>query len=243
MSNIRLIPFLMLALVPTAPAAVRHIPIKPGLTLQPGQVYTAEVEASAPAEIGWTTAPSTPCATDCIEVTELTRNTHFGYATNLGGSKEYPPVSGKIAVQFKNVSQQPVTIDVFRVQRTCEAEACRFFDPTKKGRTQVLKIDEFKSITTSSDGSYSVISGVAMSGRTFRVRVIWWSDDPKAFYPHCAPWIKRDIDNHTPKEQYRPYVISGVEVGDGDNLILKSVDDCVPKAPRFGVLSEDEVFK
>jgi hypothetical protein len=243
MSKIRSIPFLLLVLVAAAPAAVRHIPIKSGVVLNPGETYTAQIDASAPVEIAWTVNQAKPCTTNCIQATELTRDTHFGFATALGGSKEYPPVSGKIAVEYKNISQQPVTIDVYRIQRTCEAEACRFFDSTRKGRTQVFKIDEFKSITTSSDGSYSVISGVAMSGRSFRVRIIWWSDDPKAFYPHCTRWIKGYIDNHTPKEQYRPYVISGVEVGDGDNLVLKSVDDCVPNAPHFGVFSEDEVFK
>jgi hypothetical protein len=241
MSKMRTTLFLLLLAV-TASAAVRHLPIKSGVELKPGETYTAQIEASEPVELGWTVVQTKPCATNCIEATELTRNTHFGFATALGGSKEYPPVSGKIAVEYKNISQQPVTIDVFRVQRICDAESCRFFDSKKRGHPQVFKIDELKSITTSSDGSYSVISGIAMSGRPFRVRVIWWSDDSKAFYPHCAPWIKRYLDNHAPKEQYRPYVISGIEVGEGDNLILKSVDDCVPRADHFGAI-EDEVFK
>lgn len=243
MSKIRFIPFLLLVLAATAPAAVRRVPIKSGLVLNPGESYTAQIEASAPAEIGWTVNQAKPCATNCIEATELTRNTHFGFATALGGSKEYPPVSGKIAVEYKNISQQPVTIDVYRIQRTCDAEACRFFDSTRKGYTQLFKIDEFKSITTSDDGSYSVISGVAMSGRPFRVRVVWWWDDKNAIGPNCSRWIKRYLDNHVPKEQYHPYVISGIEVGDGDSLVLKSVDDCAAKADHFGVLSEDEVFK
>lgn len=243
MSKIRLTPFLPLVLVAVAPAAVRHIPIKSGLTLNPGETYTAQIDAIAPVEIAWTVNQAKPCTTNCIEATELTRNTHFGFATGLGGSKEYPPVSGKIAVQYKNISQEPVTIDVYRIERICDAEACRFFDSTKKGHTQVFKIDEFKSITTSDDGSYSLISGIAMSGRPFKVRVIWWWDDKNAIGPNCSRWIKRYLDNHTPKTQYRPYVISGDEVGEGDSLVLRSVDDCVSKADHFGVLSEDEVFK
>ncbi len=243
MSKILMIPFLLFVLAAPAPAAVRRIPVKSGLVLRPGQAYTAQIESSQPVEIGWTAIQAKPCATNCIEATELTRNTNFGFATALGGSKEYPPVSGKIAVEYKNISQEPVTIDVYRVERTCDAEACQFFDSTRKGHTQVFKIDEFKSITTSSDGSYSVISGVAMSGRPFRLRTIWWSDDKNVMRLSCAVWIKRYVDNHAPKDQYRPYVMSGIEVGDGDNLVLKSVDDCVPKAPHFGVLSEDEVFK
>jgi len=243
MSRIRLIPVLLIALVTAAHAAVRHIPIKSGVVLNPGETYIAQIDSSAPAEIAWTVNQAKPCASNCIEATELTRDTHFGFATAIGGSKEYPPVSGKIAVQYKNISQQPVTFDVYRIERICDAEACKFFDNTKKGHTQVFKIDEFKSITTSSDGSYSLISGIAMSGRPFRLRTIWWSDDKNVMRLSCAVWIKRYVDNHASKEQYRPYVMSGIEVGDGDNLVLKSVDDCVPKAPHFGVLSEDEVFK
>jgi hypothetical protein len=242
-SKRRSILLLLFLTAATASAVVRHLPIKSGVVLQPGQAYTVQLESSQPVEIGWTATQAKPCSTNCIEATELTQNTHFSFATGLGSSKQYSPVDGKIAVQYKNISQAPVTIDIYRVQRICDAEACRFFDSTKKGRTQVFKIDEFKSITTSADGSYSLISGIAMSGRPFRVRVIWWSDDSKAVYLHCAPWIKRYIDNHTPKEQYRTYVLSGIEVGDGDNLVLKSVDDCVPRADHFGVLSEDEVFK
>ncbi len=238
----RSIPLLLLISVGPSYGAVKHIPIKSGVVLKPGEAYTVQVEADKPTEIGWTAVQAKACTGNCVEATELTRNTHFGFATGLGGSKEYPPVSGRIAVQYKNISQEPVTIDIYRVLRTCDAEACRFFDSTQKGRRLVFKIDEFKSITTSNDGSYSVISAVAMSGRPFRVRTIWWSDDKQAFNPHCDRWIKRYLDNHTPKEQYRPYLISGYAIGDGNDLILKSIDDCVSRADHFGVF-EEEVFK
>jgi hypothetical protein len=50
------------------------------------------------------------------------------------------------------------------------------------------------------------------------------------------------MDNHTPKEKYRPYIISGMNVGDENNVVLKSIDTCVPSAPHFGV-NEKSVFK
>ena len=156
--------------------------------------------------------------------------------------KEYPPVSGRVAVQYKNVSQEPVTIDVFRIERICDAKACRFFSSSQKGRWLVFKVDEFKAIITSDDGSYSVISGVAMGGRPFHVRAVWWWDDKTAFSPRCDRWIKRYLDNHTPKEQYRPYVISGQAIGEGNNLVLKSIDTCASRADHFGV-PEGNVFK
>jgi hypothetical protein len=59
---------------------------------------------------------------------------------------------------------------------------------------------------------------------------------------NCSPSVKRYLDTHAPKEQYRPYVISGQAVGEAPNIVLKSIDTCAPKAPNFGV-PEGNVFK
>src|SRR5262249_12735750 len=106
----------------------------------------------------------------------------------------------------------------------------------------VFKIDEFKSLTTSQDGSYSVISGVTTTGRTFSFKAVWWTDDKAAVAVNCAPSIKRYLDTHMPKDQYRPYIVSGQAVGEPADIVLKSVDTCAPKAPNFGVPDEN-VFK
>jgi hypothetical protein len=222
--------------------AVKHIPIKSGVALKPGEIYTAQVESAETVEIGWTAIQAKACTSNCIEVSQA--GGRSAYATGLGGSMMYTPEADKVVVEFKNVSQGPVTIDVYRIVRICDAESCRFINNTRKGHTLVFKINELKSITTSQDRSYSVISGVAESGRPFRFIAVWYTDD-RTFMnleKGCTTWIKRYVDNHTPKEQYRPYIISGQNVGDGNNIILKSIDDCVGKANHFGV-PEQEVFK
>jgi hypothetical protein len=99
-----------------------------------------------------------------------------------------------------------------------------------------------KSIETSTDGSYSVISGVTTTGRSFRVKAVWWTDDKKNGLINCAPFVKRFLDTRTPKERYRPYIISGQAIGEGDQIVLRSIDTCVPRAPKFGV-PEENVFK
>lgn len=222
--------------------SVVHVPIKSGLTLQPNQSYTLSIDATAPVEIAWLTSNDKPCPTDCIEVTELSRYPSTGFATSLGGGKQYVPAPGKIAVEYKNISNAAVTIDIFRVRRTCDAEACKFIPKDAKTRLLVYKIAAFKSITTSKDGSYSIISGTALSGRSFTVRAVWWTDDSKGFRFHCDNWIKRWVDSGAPVEKYRPYVLSGQAIGEGNNIVLKSIDDCVPNAPHFGV-PEANVFK
>jgi hypothetical protein len=158
----------------------------------------------------------------------------MAFAAAMGASKRYTPSSGKIAIEYKNVSSEAVTIDIFRIRRTCDAEACKFLDNVAKSRWLVLKVGAFHAITTSKDGSYSVISGTTMSGRPFMVRAVWWTDDSKAFRFGCPGYIKGYVDRHTPAETYRPYILSGQAIGEGEHIVLKSVDDCVPRALHFG---------
>ena len=223
-------------------AAVVHAPIKSGIVLNPGQSYTATIAATKPTEIGWQATQAEPCTTNCIEATDITNPRGTGFATSLGGAKVYIPAAGKVSVEYKNISNQPVTINVYRVNRTCDAEACKYFPSDAKGRSLTYKIGAFKSITTSKDGSYSVIAGATTAGKPFIVHAIWWTDDPHALHLSCSTWIKRYIDNHTPPEKYSPYILSGLAYGEGNSTALKQIDDCVPNAPHYGV-AEDHVYK
>jgi hypothetical protein len=233
---------LSLLLAVSAQAAVVHLPIASDLVLKPGENYTATVESTEPVEIGWQTLQSKVCTTNCIEATDLTGGINYRISTPRGASMKYTPHGGKIAVEYKNVSSEPVTITVYRVKRTCEAEACKFLDNTQKTRWLVFKVDEFRSITTSTDESYSVISGATLAGRPFRVRAVWWSEQKTPFIITCAPSIKRYLDSHAAKAQYSPYIISGQAFGEGDAIVLNRIDTCAPKAPNFGV-PDGNVFK
>jgi hypothetical protein len=243
MANVRrsMLPVLIL-LAGTAQGAVMHVPIKSSLKLKPDEAYTITIEATEPIEIGWRAVQAKRCITSCVQATDVSGGINYTIATSMGASRKYTPAAGKILVEYKNVSGEPVTIDVYRVQRTCEAEACQFLDERQKSRWLVFKVDEFKSIATSHDGSYSVISGVTSTGSPFSFRAVWWTDDKAALLVNCAPFVKKYVDNQTPKEQYRPYVISGQAIGERANIVLKSIDTCAPRAPKFGV-PDQNVFK
>ena len=71
---------------------------------------------------------------------------------------------------------------------------------------------------------------------------MWWTDDKTAIRVDCSAFVKRYVDTHAVKEQYRPYIISGQAVGDAPTIVLTSIDTCVPKAPNFGV-PDQNVFK
>jgi hypothetical protein len=225
-----------------AHAAVVHVPIKSNLVLKPGEAYSVHVSATEPTEIGWQNLQARTCTTPCVQAIDITGGVNYTIALPLGGSMKYTPVAGTITIEYKNISTDPVTINVYRVRRTCEAEACKFLDAKQKSSWLVFKVDEFKSITTSKDGSYSVISGVTTAGRPFTVKAVWWTDDKNALAVNCSPFVQKYVDGHAPKEQYRPYIISGQAVSPSAELVLKSVDTCVPKAPNFGV-PEKNVFK
>ena len=225
-----------------AHAAVVHVPIKSGVVLNPGEAYIATIDASEPTEIGWKAVQPTRCTTNCVQATDVTGGINYSIATPLGASMKYKPASGRISIEYKNVSEQPVTIDIYRVERTCESEACRFLTGTEKGRWLVFKVDEFKSITTSKDGSYSVISGVTTSGRPFSVKAVWWTDDKASLLVNCAPSVTKYLDSRAPKDHYRPYIISGQATGEPSDIVLRSIDTCAAKAPNFGV-PEQNVFK
>ena len=116
-------------------------------------------EATQPTEIGWRAVQAKPCSSNCVEATDVRDGVKYSMATRLGAAMTYTPSAGKITIEYKNVSDEPVTINVYRVRRTCEAEACKFLPEGQKRRWLVFKVDEFTSIETSKDESYSLISG------------------------------------------------------------------------------------
>ncbi len=238
----RSILLLVLFWASAAHAAVEHVPIKSNVHLKPGEAHVITVDAAQPTEIGWRAVQAKPCASNCVQATDVTGGVSYTIATRLGAAMKYRPAAGKITIEYKNVSGEPVTIDVYRVHRTCEAEACAFLDQRQKGRWLVFKVGEFTSIETSKDESYSVISGITLAGRPFRFRAVWWTDDRKNLMVNCAPFVKKYLDRRAPKDQYSPYIISGQAVGQGDNVVLTSIDTCAPKAPNFGV-PEENVFR
>ena len=215
--------------------AVAHVPIKNGVDLKAGEAWVLNMDASGQVEIGWDAVQPKRCASDCVQITYLPAKLVFAAAQS--GVGKYTPVAGKVSVEYKNVGTDPVILNIYRLQRTCDAEACQFLAAREKGRALTFKVREFKSIATSKDESYSVITGVTTLGRPFRVRVVWWTDS-KAGRFRCAQFIQKLLTGRTPKEQYGPYILDGEAVGGGDNIVLRHVDTCVPKAPNFGSVND-----
>ena len=194
----------------TVYGAVKHIPIRSDVVLKPGEAYTAEVESAKIVEIGWTAVQAKRCTMDCVQMTLTSGNWHQPLAVALGAEGNYTPTDGKVVVEYKNVSQEPVTIDVFRVERTCDAEACKLFDSSQKGRLLVFKVAEFKSITNSTDGSYST----DLRCRRERARLphpCGVVDGPKRWGVHGLPAVYQGIcrQPHTRRSGIAPTSFQG----------------------------------
>src|SRR5690348_12175988 len=87
-----------------AHATVVHVPLKSGVALKPGEAYTINVEAAGPTEIGWKAVQAKACTTNCVQAAQLMAGVTYSIATPLGAAKKYKPESGKIAIEYKNVS-------------------------------------------------------------------------------------------------------------------------------------------
>jgi hypothetical protein len=234
----------------TAHATVERLPIKSSLTLKPGETYHVALDTTEPAEIGWT-VQGKACPTNCIQAeqqNDLPTGGHVQYsiAASVGASKIYQPVSGKITIEYKNISNDPVTFDIYRLKRICDSEACKFLVAGQKGHSLVYLVDEFQAIQTSNDASYSDISGVAVGGHPFHVKVLWWTDDKMSgsgfLSKSCIRWITKFVTDHWPKEKFAPYILAGQALGDGNGMVLTSIDNCSGPAPNYKV-PDQNLFK
>jgi hypothetical protein len=118
----------------TVYGAVKHVPIRSGVVLNPGEAYTAQVESAKLVEIEWTLVQPKKCTMDCVEMTPMSgtlRRPSFSAATGAIG--KYTPTDGKLAVEFKNISQEPVTIDVTASSGVARRKHASFSTPARRG--------------------------------------------------------------------------------------------------------------
>jgi hypothetical protein len=234
---------LTLLLVPTlASAEITELPVHAKVELKPGESRTFTFESKEPLELGWKAIQAQPCTTDCIEVTD-TAPPHHAFATKLGGRMEYKPVAGKVTLTYANKSTQPVTITIYRVKRTCESESCAFTKGKEAGHSINIVVGRFSSISTSKDGSYSVVSGETVTGKPFTAKLLWWTDDPKSpIIINCSKTIQEYVDKQTQPEEYSPYILPGTLVGDVEDLVVTKFTGCVRKGTKYG-MTESSIYK
>ncbi len=84
---LRWIAGLMIFCTGTVYGAVKHVPIRSGVVLKPGEAYTAQVQSDKQVEIGWTAVQAKPCTMDCIRMTLVGENAAGVLCRAVGGGQ------------------------------------------------------------------------------------------------------------------------------------------------------------
>ena len=98
----------------------------------------------------------------------------------------------------------------------------------------VFKIKALHKVTHSDDRSFTIVEGVTMSDKEFKVKLVW-DELFKEIYPKSLDqWLKKSKADF---EADIPYVIAGGVIS-RDPLTVKP-DTVVPHAPNFGAPPEN----
>lgn len=224
--------FLNILLSFSAEATLEDKVIIEGIEISPNESYQLSIKSAAPTRLGVFIDDTTPCKTDCISVLENKSSIEHKTRNNL--FSKFMPEAGVINVQFKNIIESPVKISVHQYIKKCDSEACTFLnslgikEPLNFGRShgvyKRLRMSSISRIETSSDGSWSNVSGKTVFGNSFKVTIIWWLYDPS-----------REIS--CGKGKYIQSYKKKMERGDGptliagklvrrDQLIFMDIDTC-----------------
>lgn len=167
--------------------------------LNPDQTFTVKIVTNEPYHVGWSTKQKNHCKGNCVEGKKLVNGKwQSSISAQHGASVRYEPSDGKIIIEYKNVRDAFVIIDVYKEKQICDSEACDFL--RKRGIKYPFDYDQIdldykrilsKKVTrfdTSKDGSYTNVEGESVFGTKFKITILWWFVDDKS-QSHCKDWI------------------------------------------------------
>ena len=163
--------------------------LKDNIKIKPGATYKLTINSKSPVNLGLFVDQESGCETACITIKQPNDASSYEYTTKSNAFSEYHPQSGKIEMNYTNISEKPVVISIHQYIHHCDAEACALLmkmgikEPidfaSKNGKFKRLRIASIDTIKTSTDGSWSDVSGTTLFGDPFDVTFIWWLFDPK----------------------------------------------------------------
>lgn len=210
--------------------------LQSGVEIKPGEPMVIAIQSQRPMEIGWTVDHAAPCDSPCIGSVDMSSRNKDVLSSDTGASQLYRPKDGTIKIEFRNLIDRPVTIDIYMVEQVCDsgAEACEFLKLDELGDWLVYKIEKFTSIETSKDGSYSKIEGSTTRGKIFTLMAVWWFDGSEENTGECQDEIVRYIQERSPISEYSPYILSGRSAAKNKSVLV-NIDTCAPNGSDFAV--------
>lgn len=219
-----------------AGAAERRVVYQSGVEIRPGEPVVVAIQTGQSMDIGWEVNETSPCDRTCIEAVDMHNRNKSLAASDKGAVRRYESREGKIKIEFRNTIDRPVFIDIYKVENVCdsESEACEFLKLNELGDWLVFKIEQFVSIETSKDGSYSTITANTSRGKLVFFIVVWWIDEPDEKTEECREEITGYINQGTSFVEYSPYILSGRSVSKTKS-ILAYIDTCMANGSDFNV--------
>lgn len=216
--------------------------IETGLIIQPQETkaITIPADPAGASEIFWQTSTGTikglECQSNpCIRVYDK----NIDYTTEtFNYQRKFEADEKAIIIELTNIAETPVTIQIQRTVKTCSAESCAYITSTENDDWKVLRAQKINSIRTSTDGSYSHISGTTLLGKSFDEVFVWWTVD-KNDTMSCTTFIQNWIDD--PQSFPAPYILAGGILPQKDTNtahIVMKVDTCTPHGENFN--ADDE---
>jgi|GEM_PF-3116625 len=174
--------------------------IHENISIEPNKSYVTDIQSKEAIRVGWKTT-NMDCTTNCIEsINKSASGTAPTISAQHGATLEYKPVNEEIIIEYKNVSDKPVTITIFTEKEICDSMACDYLK--SNGVSDLHNYKEVKSewkrivsknifsFQTSKDGSYSIVKGESIFDTKYEITIIWWLIDDST--PSlCKEWIPK----------------------------------------------------
>ena len=181
-------------------AAYEESLLKEAITIKPKDRYVFKIPTTTKINIRWTLNDDGNCKSDCISAVQLNTENTFAATSQYGFGTHYSPIGGLVEIEYKNIANHPVKINILTYKYICDSFGCGYLkslgikNPIDyvSNDTPLFKrvrISKFTNIVTSDDKSWSRIWGVTEFGDNFKADFIWWKFDPTK-ETSCGSFLK-----------------------------------------------------
>jgi hypothetical protein len=234
-------------LVSGASASITKTDLYKTIEIQPNNIFELSLSSRSDIRIGYELVGQ--CKTSCIELAYKHETNNFTVSTNGGLTQDFSPnQEGLIELEFKNISDAPQTIRIFKELRLCDSEACALLEDKS-----ISDLHDFQSVNwtfkrivskkieryeTSKDNSYTFVKGESIHGVKYEVILLWWLYEDESLFASCRKWIPKYGNYNLPKI-VKPKPVAGrtsdlFNSNSGDGLVSNWTREPIKKEKNAG---------
>ena len=236
--------FVFMPLSFSAHATYEEVEIESGIRIPPKKSYRLELQSSKKLGVRWEVTDMNNCSKDCISVSQVNSSWKMKATSQYGVGYEYNPKDEKIILEYENISDHQVVINILKYKYICDSEACDHMrnlgvkDPINfiSNDTPLFKrirVSKFINIKHSVDKSWSRISGKTESGDLFTADFIWWKFDPDQEI-NCFKYLdryKKKTDSEKTSVMFSGPIMYNTQ--ENNIPVFYRVEGCMGRPPGF----------